>query len=188
MRPWVRSTSSTVLALIALTALGGCAQSGKASIAPSMSPVGEVESPTLADPELIGPIADARAFATLLGQIAERDGDPFAIGSGDDVGDFGVADAWVAAGWPAEGFGPASPTSIDVHPLRGADTVDAFYLAYAVKDSQDRCFLGAVTPSPADYEMLFSLVIPGVSYRDCTADVAAQEFAVIVGTINGDQA
>ncbi|MFM7144878.1 MAG: hypothetical protein ACKOW5_00900 [Actinomycetales bacterium] len=137
---------------------------------------------------LTGPITDARAFATLLGQIAERDGDAADIGSGDEQGDLGVTQAWVAAGWPADGFGAATPTSIDVHPLRGADTVDAFYVAYAVVDTQGRCFLGAVTPSPADGEVLFSMTVPGVYYRDCTAEVAAAEYGAIVGTINGDQA
>lgn len=147
--------------------------------------------PSPTESVLAEPITDARAFAELLGRIAERNGDPEAFGSGDDVGDFGVRQAWVDAGWTTDGFGPASPTSIDVHPLRGADTVDVPYVAYAVQDAQGRCFLGALTWSPADdgssTPSLTSVVIPGLGRRDCTAAVAADEFGAIVGTMHGDQ-
>jgi len=140
---------------------------------------------------LAGPITDARAFAALLGRVAEVDGDASNLGEVDAIGDFGVRDAWVAAGWPGDGFGPASPTSIDVQSLRGADGIDAFYLPYAVRDEQGRCYLGAVTWSPALADPtakgspLVSIVVPGLSYRDCSADVAADEFGVIVGAMHG---
>jgi len=68
----------------------------------------------------------------------------------------------------------------------GADTVDVPFVAYAVTDTQGRCFLGALTRSPQD-DSIFALVVPGVSYRECTSAVAADEFGAIVGTIHGDQ-
>lgn len=161
-----------------------------ASIAPSASTSAAPLAPT--DPALAAPIQDARAFAERLGRIAESEGDAADIGSGDEVGDFGVRRAWVAAGWPADGFGSVSPTSIDLHPLRGADTVDVPFVAYAVLDVRGRCYLGAVTLSPARPEPegqgpLVSVVVPGLSYRDCTAQIAADEFGTIVGTMHGDQ-
>jgi hypothetical protein len=147
---------------------------------------------TATQPALVPPIVDARAVAEELGQIARATGDATDLGMGDDLGDFGIRDAWEAAGWPTEGFGPASPTSIDVHPLRGADTVDVPFVAYAVLDTQGRCFLGAVTFSPAGpssdgSDRLTSVVVPGLSYRPCTSQVAADEFGSIVGTMHGDQ-
>lgn|GEM_PF-5496316 len=64
--------------------------------------------------------------------------------------------------------------------------MDVPFVAYAVTDTQGRCFLGALTRSPQD-DSIFALVVPGVSYRECTSAVAADEFGAIVGTIHGDQ-
>lgn len=180
----------TVLAALACVLLGGCS---------TPEPVGaqSPSSPPLAtsagqdQAALIGPITDARAFADLLGRIAESAGDPLDLGEADRLGDLGVMQAWLDAGWPADGFGMASPTSIDVHPLRGADTVDVPFIAYAIRDTQDRCALGAITYSPAgegpEGIPLVSVVVPGLAYRDCTSQVAAEEFGTIIGTMHGDQ-
>ncbi len=70
--------------------------------------------------------------------------------------------------------------------------MDVPFVAYAVLDARGRCYLGAVTFSPVGLNSegqspLISVVIPGLSYRDCTSQVAADEFGTIVGTMHGDQ-
>lgn len=186
------ASSPLVASTTPLTAPASIAPSASTSAAPLAPTDPAPTDPAPTDPALAAPIQDARAFAERLGRIAESEGDAADIGSGDEVGDFGVRRAWVAAGWPADGFGSVSPTSIDLHPLRGADTVDVPFVAYAVLDVRGRCYLGAVTLSPAGPEPegqgpLVWVVVPGLSYRDCTAQVAADEFGTIVGTMHGDQ-
>lgn len=196
MRCWLAhdvSMKRTVWRLLPLMIIAtGC--STVTSMSPAESAAANASTPipaASAGSVLTAPIDDAMEFAELLGGIAESSGDVEDLGMGDEPGDFGIRDAWVAAGWPVDGFGSPSPTSIDVHPLRGADTVDVPFIAYAVRDTQDRCALGAVTYSPArtapDEPSLVSVVVPGLEYRDCTSQVAAEEFGVIVGTMHGDQ-
>lgn len=175
-----------------LIAGSGCSSSQQALPASLKAPYSSSAGPPAsAAASLAAPIQDARAFAESLGRIAEANGDAEDLGMGDEAGDLGVREAWVEAGWPSEGFGPATPTAIDLHPLRGADTVDVPFVAYAVRDTKDRCFLGAVTYSPAGTRAgrmnLISVIVPGLSYRECSSQVAAEEFGSIVGTMHGDQ-
>lgn len=196
MRRWLAhdvSMKRTVWLLLPLMIITtGCSTASSMAGAESTVSTASTPAPAAsAGSVLTAPIEDAMEFAELLGGIAESSGDVEDVGMGDEPGDFGVRDAWIAAGWPADGFGSPSPTSIDVHAMRGADTVDVPFIAYAVRDTQDRCALGAVTYSPAraatDEPSLVSVVVPGLEYRDCTSQVAAQEFGAIVGTMHGDQ-